>query len=108
MYAFKIEPINGRMMWANPYSHYPTKLLPQKHHVPIGRPKKKRRRSATEDDSSIGTRTVSCKGQAVGGLQASGSDVGQNASVGHNSANAFDILETMFFHAFWVCNFSLN
>nr|KAJ0215940.1 hypothetical protein LSAT_V11C300136200 [Lactuca sativa] len=99
MYSFKIEPINGRMMWAK--STCPTKLLPPKHHVPIGRPKKKRRRSATEDDSATGTRTVrcskcgnvghngrSCKGQAVGGSQASGSDVGQNAGgsdVGQNA-----------------------
>nr|KAJ0190757.1 hypothetical protein LSAT_V11C800394080 [Lactuca sativa] len=90
MYAFKIEPINGRMMWAK--SPCPTKLLPPKHHVPIGRPKKKRRRSATEDDGAIGTRTVrcskygnvghngrSCKGQTVGGSQANGSDVGHNS-----------------------------
>ncbi|KAL7609105.1 hypothetical protein Lser_V15G13262 [Lactuca serriola] len=99
MYSFKIEPINGRMMWAK--STCPTKLLPPKHHVPIGRPKKKRRRSATEDDSATGTRTVrcskcgnvghngrSCNGQTVGGSQASGSDVGQNvgdSDVGQNA-----------------------
>ncbi|KAL4555306.1 hypothetical protein LXL04_037922 [Taraxacum kok-saghyz] len=39
MYAFKVAPINGRLMWEK--SVCPTKLLPPKHHVPIGRPKKR-------------------------------------------------------------------
>ncbi|CAI9298891.1 unnamed protein product [Lactuca saligna] len=72
----------------------PTKLLPPKHHVPIGRPKKKRRRSATEDDSARGTRTSrsskcgnvrhngrSYKGQVVGGSQVNGSNVKLNVGV---------------------------
>ncbi|CAI9303348.1 unnamed protein product [Lactuca saligna] len=39
MYSFKIKPINGRRMWEK--YPFPTTLLPPKHHVPIGRPKKK-------------------------------------------------------------------
>ncbi|CAI9273035.1 unnamed protein product [Lactuca saligna] len=40
MYSFKVSPINGRSMWEK--SAIPTTLLPPKHRVPIGRPKKKR------------------------------------------------------------------
>nr|KAJ0212660.1 hypothetical protein LSAT_V11C400177260 [Lactuca sativa] len=77
-----------------------SQLLPPKNHVPIRRPKKKRRSSATEYDSARGTGTVrcskcgnvghngrSCKGQAVGGSQVNGNDVGQNVSVGQNSGD---------------------
>lgn len=41
MYSFTIQPINGRNMWEK--STCPTTLLPPKHHVPIGRPKKKKK-----------------------------------------------------------------
>ncbi|KAI3509052.1 hypothetical protein L1887_24076 [Cichorium endivia] len=55
MYSFKIEPINGRRMWQK-YA-CPTTLLPPKHHVPIGRPKKKRTKSALElEDMTKGSR----------------------------------------------------
>ncbi|CAI9293426.1 unnamed protein product [Lactuca saligna] len=47
MYSFKIEPINGRRMWEK--YPFPTTLLPLKHYVPIGRPKKKRKKSDVED-----------------------------------------------------------
>ena len=58
MYAFKLEPINGRSMWEkNPC---PTKLLPPTYRVPVGRSKKKRRRSATEDGGSTGPRILTC------------------------------------------------
>ncbi|XP_023757288.1 uncharacterized protein LOC111905781 [Lactuca sativa] len=42
VYKHKIEPINGRLMW--PKSQCLTKLLPPKHVVQVGRPKKKRKR----------------------------------------------------------------
>nr|KAJ0200033.1 hypothetical protein LSAT_V11C600329930 [Lactuca sativa] len=45
MYAFNIEPINGRMMWEK--IPCPTKLIPPKHHALI-------------DDSARGTRTIRC------------------------------------------------
>nr|KAJ0193176.1 hypothetical protein LSAT_V11C800447490 [Lactuca sativa] len=50
VYAFKIKPINGRMMWTKSYC--PIQLLPPKHHVPIGKTKKKRIRFDTKDDSA--------------------------------------------------------
>lgn len=39
MYVFKVEPINGRFLWEK--STCPTKLIPPKYRVPIGRPKKR-------------------------------------------------------------------
>ncbi|CAI9283347.1 unnamed protein product [Lactuca saligna] len=47
MYSFKIEPINRKRMWEK--YPCPTTFLPPKHHVPIGRPKKKRKKSDVED-----------------------------------------------------------
>lgn len=95
MYSFKVAPINGRSMWEK--SPCPTKILPPKHHVPIGRPKKKRRRSATEGDGdrvstktksvkcskcgNVGHNGRSCKGQTEGGSQGGG--VGKSASSGN-------------------------
>nr|KAJ0203227.1 hypothetical protein LSAT_V11C500287190 [Lactuca sativa] len=38
MYVFRVEPINGRFLWEK--STCPTKLIPPKYRVPIGRPKK--------------------------------------------------------------------
>ncbi|CAI9287725.1 unnamed protein product [Lactuca saligna] len=38
MYVFKVEPINGRFLWEK--STCPTKLIPPKYRVPIGKPKK--------------------------------------------------------------------
>lgn len=57
MYSFKVDPINGRRLWIK--SPCPTTLLPPKHRVPIGRPKKKRRKSATEKEDMIKGNTVS-------------------------------------------------
>lgn len=46
MYQFKIGPTSGKSFW--PKSDCPITICPPKHHVQIGRPKKKRRRSAAE------------------------------------------------------------
>lgn len=51
MYSFKIEAINGITMWVK-YPCPTTSLLP-KHHVPIGRPKKKRRKYVVEWDEVV-------------------------------------------------------
>lgn len=51
VYANKINPINGREYW--PKSPVPTTLLPPLHHTQVGRPKKKRKRSAGEISSQI-------------------------------------------------------
>ncbi|XP_052626741.1 uncharacterized protein LOC128133382 [Lactuca sativa] len=79
MYVFKVETINGRFLWEK--STCPTKLVPPKYRVPIGRPKKKKRRSATEDDGvytkwksitctkcgNLGHNGRTCKGQSQAG-----------------------------------------
>lgn len=46
VYGFKIMPVTGVSTW--PKSACPTKLLPPHHHTQVGRPKKKRKRSAFE------------------------------------------------------------
>ncbi|XP_023739755.2 uncharacterized protein LOC111887845 [Lactuca sativa] len=57
MYSFKVSPINGRSMWEN--STIPTTLLPPKHRVPIGRPKKKRTISIVEKEDFVRGNTAS-------------------------------------------------
>lgn len=51
MYSFKVNPINGKSMWEK--SNCPTTLLPPKHRATIGRPKKKRKKSAVEFDELV-------------------------------------------------------
>ncbi|KAJ0443662.1 putative transcription factor interactor and regulator CCHC(Zn) family [Helianthus annuus] len=46
VYAFKVNPINGRSLWVK--SQVPTTLTPPNHHKQVGRPKKARKRSALE------------------------------------------------------------
>ncbi|KAJ9566147.1 hypothetical protein OSB04_002113 [Centaurea solstitialis] len=48
VYDFKLSPINGPKLW--PENDCPTILTPPKHHIQVGRPKKKRLR--TTDDAS--------------------------------------------------------
>lgn len=48
IYLFKVDPINERFMWGK--SACPTKLVAPNHHIPIDRPKKKKRIFVTEDD----------------------------------------------------------
>ncbi|KAJ9542115.1 hypothetical protein OSB04_028621 [Centaurea solstitialis] len=48
VYDFKLSPINGPKLW--PENDSPTTLTPPKHHIQVGRPKKKRLR--TTDDAS--------------------------------------------------------
>nr|KAJ0209959.1 hypothetical protein LSAT_V11C400177530 [Lactuca sativa] len=63
MYSFKIEPINGRRMWEKFPS--PTTLLPPNHHVPIGRPRKKRRKSVVELEDMVKGGRASRKDKSV-------------------------------------------
>ncbi|KAI3727481.1 hypothetical protein L6452_16097 [Arctium lappa] len=51
VYSFKMAPINGPTLW--PKSNCPTTLTPPTHHVQVGRPKKKRKRTADELSQSI-------------------------------------------------------
>ncbi|GJX49496.1 hypothetical protein Tco_0276341 [Tanacetum coccineum] len=47
-YSHKVQPIYETKYWAK--STCPTTLLPPKHHVQVGRPMKKRKRSKHEDE----------------------------------------------------------
>ncbi|CAI9271636.1 unnamed protein product [Lactuca saligna] len=68
MYSFTIHPINGRNMWEKPTC--PTTLLPPKHHVPIGGPKKKRI-SAMEVEDLVKGNQLSRAQKNVGGSKTS-------------------------------------
>nr|GEU91147.1 hypothetical protein [Tanacetum cinerariifolium] len=46
MYSFKINPVNGQEFWRK--SSIPLVLIPPDYHTPIGRPPKKRKKSASE------------------------------------------------------------
>nr|KAJ0186252.1 hypothetical protein LSAT_V11C900478630 [Lactuca sativa] len=103
MYSFNIEPINGRSMWEK--SVCPTTLVPPKHRVTIGRPKKKRRKSAYEIDdmvkgnsasrilqsvtcskcNNIGHNARSCKGQKASAPSGSGGPGGSGKGKGKAS-----------------------
>ncbi|XP_023736423.2 uncharacterized protein LOC111884348 [Lactuca sativa] len=63
MYSFKIEPINGRRMWEK--FPCPTTFLPPNHHVPIGRPRKKRKKSAVELEDMVKGGRASRKDKSV-------------------------------------------
>ena len=107
MYSFIIKLIIGKNMWE--MSTYPITLLPPKHHVPIRRPKKKRRRSAMEVEDLVkgnqlsraqksvtcskcnksGHNARTCKGQKADGSQTSRNVGGSQSStnvVGTGSA----------------------
>lgn len=65
MYSFKIEPINGRMLWDT--TNCPTTLMPPNHHKQVGRPKKKRKKTSEEmNQKQVGTSgKLSRKGKTV-------------------------------------------
>ncbi|GJY47226.1 hypothetical protein Tco_0436289 [Tanacetum coccineum] len=67
-YSHKVKPINGTNYWEK--STCPTTLLPPKHHVQVGRPKKKRKRSKHEDEPFVKDEP------AVGQAGSGGSGVG--------------------------------
>ncbi|GKA28787.1 NB-ARC domains-containing protein [Tanacetum coccineum] len=46
VYSFKINPLNGKHLWSKHPS--PNILIPPKHHPQVGRPPKKRKKSASE------------------------------------------------------------
>lgn len=62
VYSFKVEPINGRVMW--PKSDCPTTLTAPPHHTQVGRPKKKRKKTIEEMSQGTkltrGGKTVTC------------------------------------------------
>ncbi|KAK1419587.1 hypothetical protein QVD17_28790 [Tagetes erecta] len=48
VYSHTLEAMNGRLIWRP--SRCPTRLIAPKHHTQVGRPKKKRKKSAVELD----------------------------------------------------------
>ncbi|GJW56748.1 crooked neck-like protein 1, partial [Tanacetum coccineum] len=62
-YSHKIQPICGTKYWEK--STCPTTLLPPKHHVQVGRPKKKRKRSKHEDEPFVKDGKLSRKGRTI-------------------------------------------
>ena len=64
MYSFKISPVDGPEMWGT--SDSPIILTPPKFVTPIGRPPKKRKKSAAElYDQMVGSGKLSRKGKTV-------------------------------------------
>ncbi|GJU62560.1 heat stress transcription factor B-4-like protein [Tanacetum coccineum] len=62
-YSHKIQPICGTKYWEK--STCPTTLLPPKHHVQVGRPRKKRKRSKHEDEPFVKDGKLSRKGRTI-------------------------------------------
>ncbi|GJZ30173.1 heat stress transcription factor B-4-like protein [Tanacetum coccineum] len=62
-YSHKIQPICGTKYWEK--STCPTTLLPPTHHVQVGRPRKKRKRSKHEDEPFLKDGKLSRKGRTI-------------------------------------------
>nr|GEV71900.1 hypothetical protein [Tanacetum cinerariifolium] len=62
-YSFKVNPISGRNFWE--LKQWPTTLLPPKIQPQIGRPSKKRKKSAIEIEEMVRGEKLSKKGQIV-------------------------------------------
>ncbi|GJU61911.1 heat stress transcription factor B-4-like protein [Tanacetum coccineum] len=62
-YSHKVQPISGTKYWEK--STCPTTLLPPKHHVQVGRPRKKRKRSKHEDEPFVKDGKLSRKGRTI-------------------------------------------
>ncbi|KAI3794251.1 hypothetical protein L1987_36880 [Smallanthus sonchifolius] len=88
VYMNKIDPINGRQLW--PKSPCPTTLLPPKHHTPIGRPKKKRKKSSDElrQSTKKGHNKKTCKGQDAATSTAKGKDKVSSKLTGNGKGSA--------------------
>ncbi|GJZ67270.1 crooked neck-like protein 1 [Tanacetum coccineum] len=75
-YSHKIQPIYETNYWEK--STCPTTLLPPKHHVQVGRPKKKRKRSKHEDEPFVKDGKLSRKGIIIACQSCE--------NIGHNNA----------------------
>ncbi|GKE58100.1 crooked neck-like protein 1 [Tanacetum coccineum] len=76
-YSHKIQPICGTNYWEK--STCPTTLLPPKHHVQVGRPKKKRKRSKHENKPFVKDGKLSRKGRTI--TCQSCENIGQNKAI---------------------------
>ncbi|XP_022033091.2 uncharacterized protein LOC110934216 [Helianthus annuus] len=75
VYTFKVYPINGKSMW--PRSLLPTTITPPYYHKSVGRPKKTRRKAASELEDIT-------KGRRLRKVGTSGT-CGKCGNTGHNS-----------------------
>ncbi|GJZ35164.1 hypothetical protein Tco_0580981 [Tanacetum coccineum] len=93
-YSHKIQPICGTKYWEK--STCPTTLLPPEHHVQVGRPRKKRKRSKHKDEPFVKDGKVSRKGRTItcqscgntGHNMATCKGQGRKATTGGNNAEA--------------------
>ncbi|GKE28090.1 hypothetical protein Tco_1443474, partial [Tanacetum coccineum] len=77
MYKFKINPVNGPQAWKK--LDVPTTIIPPKPHLQIGRPPKKRKKSAAELADEIMKSNKMTSGHASAGSQGGG-DAGVGGS----------------------------
>lgn len=63
MYSFKVNPVSGRQYW--PKSVNNITLIPPEHHTQVGRPAKKRKRSAIEVEEMVKKGKLSRAGKTV-------------------------------------------
>ncbi|GKB40930.1 crooked neck-like protein 1 [Tanacetum coccineum] len=92
-YSYKIQPIYGTNYWEK--STCPTTLLPPKHHIQVGRPKKKRKRSKHKDEPFVKDgkpsrkgRTITCQSCGnIGHNKATCKGQGRKATIGSGSAS---------------------
>ncbi|GJT07039.1 hypothetical protein Tco_0841501 [Tanacetum coccineum] len=93
-YSHKIQPIFGTKYLEK--STCPTTLFPPKHHVQVGRPRQKRKRSKHEDEPFMKDGKLSRKGRTItcqscgntGHNKTTCKGQGQKASTGGNNAEA--------------------
>ena len=63
VYSHHISPIRAKILW--PKSNIPTTILPPNYHPQVGRPQKKRKKSAGEDIPMVRNNKLSRKSQTV-------------------------------------------
>lgn len=63
VYEFKVGPLNGKELWAK--DDCPLKLIPPIHHTQVGRPKKKRKKTAEELSQPVKGSKLSKVGKTV-------------------------------------------
>nr|GEW43634.1 hypothetical protein [Tanacetum cinerariifolium] len=93
-YCHKIQPICGTNYWEK--FTCPTTLLPPKHHVQVGRPKKKRKRSKHEDEPFVKDGGNNAEGSGSASRQAQQTEpvVGQDGSGGSGAGAVIGLSAT--------------
>ncbi|GJQ91169.1 putative ribonuclease H-like domain-containing protein [Tanacetum coccineum] len=94
-YSHKIQPICGTKYWEK--STCPTIVLPPKHHVQVGRPKKKRKRSKHEDEPFVKDGGNNAEGSGSASRQAQQTEpvVGQDGSGGSGTGTVIGLSDAV-------------